>query len=279
MDAISKNSIDNQFLALMEKRYLKARKHQVSEDLIKFNQLSQSLEYCKLCAQGKDALKDKFSQQVICEPSYKNISFCLITNQQHRTQTIVIVGSKWSTVLELQGLSKRKQNLPEYYQLIQIAKHIRRTIQKGFQKGFKIQLVGFCIGGSIALHVALLLHEKGINVSNTITFASPRILKEEYINQFKSSEIPVLQVVHGKDQFPLLFQSYYGYGSLLVLLKGAHYCWVENPTEKEISLSIDASELEVDAIEYHTKKYYQDSITEKIGLSVEVQYHLKDHYL
>lgn len=278
MEAIQHNSIDNQFKALMELKFLKAKKQKISEDLIQFSNLLSSIEFCLLCDQGKEAVKAKYPLAVY-EPSYKNIRFCLLTFQQHRSHTIIIVGSKWSSLNELKDQSKRKNNLPEYYGLLQIAKHIRRSFQKNLQKDFKVQIIGHCIGASIGLLVALLLHDKGVNVSSTIGFGAPQTITSEQISTFKDSSIPIVQVTNINDPIPRLFSGYNSVGSRLVLLKGAHYCWLESPSESEIEPSITPNDIEENAISFHSMDAYANSIREKVEFSVVVQYHLRSHYL
>jgi len=278
MEAISLNSFDNQFKALMEMKFRKAKKHQISEDLIQFSNLLASLELCILSSQGKEAVRAKYPQAVT-EPSYKNIRFTLLTFQQHRSHTIVIIGSKWNSCADLQEQSKKKSNLPEYYSLLQIAKHIRRSLQKSFQKDFKIKVVGHSIGAAVGLLVAALLHEKGVHVANVTGFGTPRTLTAEQEELFKNANFPILQVYNILDPVPRLFPGFSCVGSHIVLLKGAHYCWLEKPTDDEIEPALSATDINENTLALHDMKIYKESIQEKIGLSVAVQFHLRSHYM
>merc|ERR1711879_552035 len=259
-------------------KFMKARKHQISEDLIQFPNLLSAIELCTLCSQGKEAIRGKYPQ-AICEPSYKNIRFCLLTFQQHRSHTIVVVGSKWTSAADLQDHMKRKSNLPEYYSLLQIAKHIRRSLQRSLQKDFKIRVVGHCIGAAIGVLVGLLFFEKAINISTVIGFGMPRTLSKVQIEQFKEANFPVLQVDYCYDPVPRMFPGFERTGSRLVLLKGAHYCWLESPKESEKEAELAPSEIDDNILLFHEPSAYCDSIKEKLGLSVAVQYHLRSHYL
>ena len=277
MDAISRQSFDNQFKALMERRLGRVMKNQAAEESIQFGHLMSRLQFCSACSLDKDALRQRYPM-AIWESPHKGIQFCLIPLQQHRTQSLVVVGNKWSSCEDLHTQAKKRSNLLDHYSVLAIAKHIRRTIQKSLLKDFKFEVVGHSLGGSIAILVAQLFQEKGTSVSNVVTFGAPRIFSSEQLKDFKDVPFPILQVLRGDDAVPLLFEGYHSVGNRLILLQGAHFCWLDSSQTDKQEPAISPSQMTETGLSHHTIDEYEESLEAKVSFSVAVQYHLRNHY-
>jgi len=207
---------------------------------VDFQELHDACLMSSMCYKSPAALKEAYGAALAAvggneeSSSGGSIRYFMLSNERAKHQKLVVCGilseSQFNAVTS--PSSSAAADVYRSFQLDKAAEQIDKTVMKLLRKDFQIQIFGHAMGASLAVLLALHLHNEGFKLNKIITFGQPRIVKPKEASMYKN--LPLLRVFDFYDAVAVgAFPGYQHIGPSVVLLPDLHYSYVAKQPEEE----------------------------------------------
>jgi len=192
---------------------------------VDFKELHSFATMCHvLSSEGQPGLTSTYGKWALIEPPFHDYALFFLVAHPTKVQTIVISAVKWRSAAALQSdIATHGYELPEFYNVSAAVEHLRERVFQLLRKDFLTNIVGHCLGGTVAVRLGGMLHKRGFKLGSVVTFGHPSDLQDRELDALAA--LPIVRVTLPADPIPTLFPSCPQVGSVVALEADLQY-WV-----------------------------------------------------